>query len=93
MALTLNVVTKRVDITTTIPTSVHILEMQSVVESKQTSCIESVCNVELNVYIISRETSREIMYMRVQIYNWPYFISRAIALTAKLESEISLCGI
>jgi len=46
------------------PTSVRILEMRSVVESKQTSCIEGVYNVELNVYIISRETLRE-MYLKV----------------------------
>ena len=43
------------------PTSVRILEMRSVVESKQTPRIEAVDNVELNVYIISRETLCEIV--------------------------------
>jgi len=45
------------------PTSVRILEMRSVVENKQTSCIDGVYNVELNVYIISRATLCEIMYI------------------------------
>jgi len=80
-------------ITTTVPTSVHILEMRSVVEIKQTSCIETVYNAELNVYIISREKLCEIMYLNIQIYNLPYFISRALTLTAERESEDSLCGI
>jgi hypothetical protein len=73
--------------------SVRILEMRSVVESKQTSCIEGAYNVELNVYIISRETPREIMYLEVQLYNLPSFNTGVIALTAEPESEDSLCGI
>jgi len=67
--------------------------MQSAVGSKQTLCIEAVYNVELNVYIISRETLCEIMYLKIQIYNLPYYISRAIALMAERESEESLSRI